>query len=647
MSSKVTVLMGTYNRPVYVLDAIRSVIAQELTDWELILMNDGGIGVGPLIKQIGDPRIIYNNFDENKGFAYRLDQGLNRARGEYIAYLGDDDVWFPNHLRVLVDAIETSSTCGVAYSDLWGVTFARDSKGGRYPLTRRLTVTRKFNREFLWHYNHVLHVAMVHRRDLAIQVGGYDPSVKSLIDWSMTRRLAMVTDFRYVSTPTGFFTMPLSETDRISTKQRQDPESFAQNKRYIKGMIPVCPKPFVKDVAFLYPLKDWSEEEGRKIARILDETAYPCRFVLMMDHSEIPPNWGEWFKKFSILPNLDVFFMRPGKYEDTEAYRDAAIQADSEYVFLATNSYTTGIQTRIIKALEVMRSERCEAVKWSVPAELATGYDCFMKTKTFLELSDKEHWRDRIQTVIITSPTPKSFHYDEHLELAKRLSARKDYARADKVMQKLDLSDGDNPGRHYSINHRFTYLMHQQKFTEAESLCLDTIASGWDGNNWLRLGNALQAQGKLKQAIKAYDQCLTEIGINGAMIREADCFPLPGNQDTDAFRCYLGLSECYLGLSMLDRCERSIELALRLNQHHQPLFLTAAWFHMAQKDYEKAERAIQAAGKIERNDSWFQAVMLLAAETNNRELFENAKHQMWLKENEKALLATDNNSVVG
>lgn len=44
-SPKVTVLIGTYNRSDYLKDAIRSVVNQSMEDWELLVMNDGGVDV--------------------------------------------------------------------------------------------------------------------------------------------------------------------------------------------------------------------------------------------------------------------------------------------------------------------------------------------------------------------------------------------------------------------------------------------------------------------------------------------------------------------------------------------------------------------------------------------------------------------------
>jgi len=90
---KVTVLMGTYNMPGYLREAIKSVIAQRMEDWELLVMNDGGVDVGHIVEGFGDNRIRYFHDNVNIGLAARLNFGLKEARGEYISYLGDDDLF--------------------------------------------------------------------------------------------------------------------------------------------------------------------------------------------------------------------------------------------------------------------------------------------------------------------------------------------------------------------------------------------------------------------------------------------------------------------------------------------------------------------------------------------------------------------------
>ena len=77
---KVTVLISTFNRPDYLREAVQSVVDQTMTDWELIVMNDGGVDVGHIMADFDDARIRYVHDPVNRKLPYRLNFGLRHAR---------------------------------------------------------------------------------------------------------------------------------------------------------------------------------------------------------------------------------------------------------------------------------------------------------------------------------------------------------------------------------------------------------------------------------------------------------------------------------------------------------------------------------------------------------------------------------------
>ena len=89
--------------------------AQSMDDWELIVLNDGGVDVGHVVENFADPRIIYVPDEENRGAAIRFNQGLRMARGDYVTYLGDDDTFYTNHFEVLSKALDENPEVGLAY----------------------------------------------------------------------------------------------------------------------------------------------------------------------------------------------------------------------------------------------------------------------------------------------------------------------------------------------------------------------------------------------------------------------------------------------------------------------------------------------------------------------------------------------------
>ncbi len=93
---RVSVLMLTYNRPQLIGRAIASVCAQSFEDWELIIVQDGSSPeTAELLKSwlAKEPRIRYFPRGKVGCIAEASNYGLERARGEYIAILDDDDYW--------------------------------------------------------------------------------------------------------------------------------------------------------------------------------------------------------------------------------------------------------------------------------------------------------------------------------------------------------------------------------------------------------------------------------------------------------------------------------------------------------------------------------------------------------------------------
>lgn len=108
---KISVIMGVYN-PVeqkQLQAAVRSMIRQTMTDWELILCDDEShITYQPLIDEAieMDERIIRIRNKTNKGLGYSLNQCLSIAKGKYIARMDEDDISEPERFRKQYDFLE-------------------------------------------------------------------------------------------------------------------------------------------------------------------------------------------------------------------------------------------------------------------------------------------------------------------------------------------------------------------------------------------------------------------------------------------------------------------------------------------------------------------------------------------------------------
>src|SRR6478672_10610973 len=104
----VSVLIATYNYSSVLRFAVASVLRQSFTDFELIVAGDCCTDDSEaVVRSFADPRVRWLNLTENSGSkSLPLNAALKIARGKYIAYLGHDDLWHPDHLKTVVGAIE-------------------------------------------------------------------------------------------------------------------------------------------------------------------------------------------------------------------------------------------------------------------------------------------------------------------------------------------------------------------------------------------------------------------------------------------------------------------------------------------------------------------------------------------------------------
>jgi glycosyltransferase involved in cell wall biosynthesis len=113
----VSVLMPTFKQAAFIRRAIESLRAQTLTDWELLIVDDGSPDeTGELVKvYLPDSRFRYYRLEHNQGLGYALNWATNQARGRYIAYLPSDDVYYPDHLARLIELLDTQPHVYLAY----------------------------------------------------------------------------------------------------------------------------------------------------------------------------------------------------------------------------------------------------------------------------------------------------------------------------------------------------------------------------------------------------------------------------------------------------------------------------------------------------------------------------------------------------
>lgn len=115
-SPRVSVIIPTYHHPHALHAAISSVLAQDMSDFELWVVGDGCTDdTAHVVQRFDDPRVRWRNLPTNTGTpSAPRNEGMRLASGSHLAYLGHDDLWFPWHLSSLLSA--NHDTTDLAYS---------------------------------------------------------------------------------------------------------------------------------------------------------------------------------------------------------------------------------------------------------------------------------------------------------------------------------------------------------------------------------------------------------------------------------------------------------------------------------------------------------------------------------------------------
>jgi glycosyltransferase involved in cell wall biosynthesis len=235
MNPKVSVIIPTYDREAKVQRAIESVLAQTVSDLEVIVVDDGSSdGTGKVLeKKFGD-RIRYYA-QTNQGVSVARNRGVQEARGEWIAFLDSDDLWEKDKLESQLNALDRfTPRCGACYTD---------TRLFNYPEARTLFQlaeknyahkgTIGVNREVLrllvrpGGAGMVVHLSsLLARTELVRKTGGFDPKLLYSQDSEFMFRLAMLTGFCFVNCPLVWFDRSPVETRHVGVSAEWDKAEF-------------------------------------------------------------------------------------------------------------------------------------------------------------------------------------------------------------------------------------------------------------------------------------------------------------------------------------------------------------------------------------------------------------------------------------
>ncbi len=204
MPPKVSVIMNCRNGEKYLREAIESVYAQTHKDWELIFYDNLSTDGSPEIAKSYDGRLKYFRGTEPLPLGVARNKAVEKATGEFIAFLDTDDIWMPEHLSLHLDAFRGDTV--VVYSNF----IIRDIEGGREyipfdpkrefhsgDIARRLS-----KKSFVWLQAMTVRAEAVRRLEYV-----FDPELLTAEDFDFALRLSMLGNFNFVPEATLVYRM--------------------------------------------------------------------------------------------------------------------------------------------------------------------------------------------------------------------------------------------------------------------------------------------------------------------------------------------------------------------------------------------------------------------------------------------------------
>ena len=218
----ISIVMAAKNYAAFVAQAIDSVRAQTLADWELIVVDDGSAdGTAGVVRPYLSDHRIRLVVSDKLGQSRAKNLGARLSRGEWLAYLDADDAWHPAKLERQLAALAADPGAGLCYTRRTligpdGLPLAKQPAPVPLPVGDILRA--------VYAKNFVCFSSVLIRGELFEAVGGFDPALDLAIDYDLWLRLARHTRAVAVEEPlalyrTGHGNLSAKLTDRVRTAE--------------------------------------------------------------------------------------------------------------------------------------------------------------------------------------------------------------------------------------------------------------------------------------------------------------------------------------------------------------------------------------------------------------------------------------------
>lgn len=219
----VSVMVPTMNRSDLLADTLASLVAQTYTNWEAIVINDCGEGDLDWVESVDEQqriRLIHN--DRQTGCGGARNKGISVCRGSIVCYLDDDDVYLPDHLETIVNAMAGQRVM-IAYTEAEYVHEVL-ANGERRELGRFCPYSGvDYSLRRLHEQNFIPVICWAHRIELVSLLGNFERGLSAFEDWDLLLRYTRVTEPVHIGKiTTEVRARSESESDNMTRRERKN-----------------------------------------------------------------------------------------------------------------------------------------------------------------------------------------------------------------------------------------------------------------------------------------------------------------------------------------------------------------------------------------------------------------------------------------
>ena len=223
----VSIIIPTCNRNSLLRRAVRSVLDQTYQNIEVLIINNGDMNIKDILKDFEDERINYLDNTITKGLSATRNMGLKNAKGRYIAYLDDDDIYYPEHIETLFNYLENNKA-HVAYTDALRA-YMEEHNDTLVTIHKDRPYSVDFDPNVILIQNIMPVLTVMHRRECIEKAGYFDETLTNYEDWEFWIRLSLYYTFHHIKKITCEFSKIINKSSLTKASKRD----FLKNTRVI------------------------------------------------------------------------------------------------------------------------------------------------------------------------------------------------------------------------------------------------------------------------------------------------------------------------------------------------------------------------------------------------------------------------------